>query len=200
MKFTTRELVLLAVFGALWGAVEITLGTALKSLNVPFSGVFLAAVGLLIALIARLFVPRRGSTLFVGIIAMLLKLFSLGGVIIGPMLGIFMEALIAEFVLSGLGVSLSSFILTGALAASWSVAQPFITGPLIFGRALLDVWAGVITKAATALQLPASTPLLVLALLLLIHLLIGGVAGWAAWRLGLRLHRRSQIAGIQNVS
>jgi len=34
MKFSTRELVLLAVFGALWGVVEITLGSVLKSLDV----------------------------------------------------------------------------------------------------------------------------------------------------------------------
>ena len=105
MKFSTRELVLLAVFGALWGVVEITLGSVLKSLDVPLSGVVLAGAGLMIALIARLFVPGKGSTLFVGIIAMFLKLFSLGGVIIGPMMSIFAEALIAELVLSGVGDS-----------------------------------------------------------------------------------------------
>ncbi len=60
----------------------------------------LAAIGLTVALVGRVFVPRRGSTLFIGVIAMLLKLFSLGGVIIGPMVGIFTEALVAEIVLS----------------------------------------------------------------------------------------------------
>jgi hypothetical protein len=192
MKFTTRELVLLAVFGALWGVVEITLGSVLKSLNAPFSGVLLAAVGLTIVLTARIFVPKRGSTLFVGVIAMLLKLFSLGGVIIGPMLGIFMEALLAEIALSGLGVSRTSLMLAGALAASWSMAQPFVTGPLFFGRALLDVWAGVIAKAAAALHLPISAAWMVLALFWALHLLAGTVAGWTAWWLGRRLAQPSK--------
>ena len=51
MKFSTRELVTLAVFGVLWGIVEISLGTVLKSLNVPLSGVVLGAIGLSIALV-----------------------------------------------------------------------------------------------------------------------------------------------------
>ncbi|MFU8773240.1 MAG: hypothetical protein ACNA8H_12575, partial [Anaerolineales bacterium] len=87
MKLSTRELATLAVFGALWGLVEISLGSVLKTLNVPLSGVVLAAIGLTIALTGRAFVPRRGSTLFIGVLAMLLKMFSLGGVIIGPMIG-----------------------------------------------------------------------------------------------------------------
>ena len=96
MKFSTRELVTMAVFGTLWGLSEMTLGTVLKSLNIPLSGVVLSTVGLVIALVGRVLVPRRGSTLFIGVIATLLKLFSLGGVIIGPMIGIMSEALVAE--------------------------------------------------------------------------------------------------------
>jgi hypothetical protein len=142
MKLTVRELALLAVFGALWGVVEISLGTVLKSIHFPLSGIFLASIGLIIALIARIFVPRTGAILFVGIIAMLLKLFSLGGVIIGPMVGILAEALIAEIVVSLLGPSSLSFVLAGALGIAWSAVQPFVTGPLLFGRGLLDVWGG----------------------------------------------------------
>ena len=193
MKFTTRELVLLAVFGALWGVVEITLGSVLKSLNVPLSGVVLAGIGLMIALIARLFVPGKGSTLFVGIIAMLLKLFSLGGVIIGPMMSIFAEALIAELVLSGLGVSSASFILAGALGVSWSLVQPFITGPLLLGRTLLEVWVGMVERAARTLGLNPQAVVLVIMAFIAVHLLVGGGAGWLSWKLGGRLQRRVQV-------
>ncbi len=165
----------------------------LKSLNVPLSGVVLAGIGLMIALIARLFVPGKGSTLFVGIIAMLLKLFSLGGVIIGPMMSIFAEALIAELVLSGLGVSSASFILAGALGVSWSLVQPFITGPLLLGRTLLEVWVGVVEKAARTLGLNPQAVVLVALAFIAAHLLVGGVAGWLSWKLGGRLQRRVQV-------
>ena len=86
MKLSTRELATLAVFGGLWGVVEISLGSVLKTLNIPLSGVVLAAIGLTVALTGRVFVPKKGSTLFIGVIATFLKLFSLGGVIIGPMI------------------------------------------------------------------------------------------------------------------
>jgi len=194
MKFTTRELVLLAVFGALWGVIEITLGAVLKALDVPLSGVALSSIGLMIALIARLFVPVRGATLFVGVVAMLLKLFSLGGVIIGPMMSIFSEALLAEIVLSGLGLSRFNFALAAALGVSWSLVQPFITGPLLLGRTLLDVWARVITKAAHALGLSPQSVLMVAIAFVLVHFLVGGVAGWLAWGFGRRLQYRSQLS------
>ena len=123
MKLSTRELATIAVFGTLWGISEISLGSVLKSLNIPFSGAVLAAIGLVIALVGRAFVPKKGSTLFVGVIAMLLKLFSLGGVIIGPMVGIFSEALVAEIALSLTGKPRRfSFVLAGALGVTWSSA------------------------------------------------------------------------------
>ena len=48
MKLTTRNLVTLAVFGALWGLSEISLGSVLKALDLPFSGTILATIGLVI--------------------------------------------------------------------------------------------------------------------------------------------------------
>src|SRR5512143_1595609 len=99
MKFTTRELVTMAVFGALWGLVEISLGSVLHAINLPLSGMLLSIIGVMVAVIGRLFVSRRGSTLFIGVIAMVLKLFSIGNILIGPMVAIFVEALIAELIL-----------------------------------------------------------------------------------------------------
>src|SRR5512137_769876 len=141
MKLTTRQLVTLAVFGALWGGVEISLGSVLKALNVPLSGAVLAAIGLMIALIARQFVPRRGTTLFVGVIAMLLKLFSIGSILVGPMIGILMEAVLAEIVLSLFKQPrLLACLLAGAVGTQWALVQPFVTGVLLFGRDLFTIW------------------------------------------------------------
>jgi hypothetical protein len=109
MKFTTRELVTLAVFGALWGLVEISLGALLHVLHAPLTGVILAAVGITIALTGRAFVPHRGSTLFIGVIVLVLKLFSIGSVVLGPMVGILVEALLAELILSACGRWCSHF-------------------------------------------------------------------------------------------
>lgn len=191
MKLTTRELVTVAVFGTLWGVVEISLGTVLKSLNVPVSGAVLAAIGLTVALVGRLFVPRRGATLFIGIIAMILKLFSLGGVIIGPMVGIFSEALVAELVLSLGGQPRRWLFMTaGALGVLWTLLQPFVTGPLLFGRTLFVVWLDFVDRGSRLLGLNSSVILWIVLALVAIYLVIGGLTGWLSWDVGRHLQVR----------
>jgi len=191
MKFSTSELVSMAVFGTLWGIVEMSLGTVLKSLNIPISGIILGAVGLMIVMIGRVFVPRRGSVLFMGVIAMLLKVFSLGGIIIGPMMGILGEALVAELVLSlkkepGRAI----FMLAGGLGVSWSLIQPLITGPLLFGRTVFVVWLDLVDRGGRLLGLNSNAVVWILLGLAAIHLSIGCLAGWLAWNVGRQLQAR----------
>lgn len=192
MKLSTRELATLAVFGALWGLVEVSLGSVLKTLNIPLSGVVLAAIGLTVALTGRVFVSRRGSTLFIGIIAMLLKLFSLGGVIIGPMVGILTEALVAEIVLTLSGKPRRwAFILAGALGVTWVLLQPFVTGPLLFGRTLFTVWLDLLDRGKQLLGLDPALAVWIVLGLLAIHGVIGALVGWLSWDVARALQIRS---------
>ena len=194
MKLDTRELVLIAVFGALWGAVEAGFGGVLKSLHLPLNGMVLAALGLTIALTGRLFVPKRGSTLFIGAIAMILKLFTIGGVVVGPMIGIMAEAVLAEAVLSlGAGERRPTPLhlsLAGAVGVCWTLVQPFFTGALLFGRAIFDVWSDLVATGSRLLGLDGNVALLIIILLALLHLAVGGAAGLLAAQLGHHLETR----------
>ncbi len=195
MKFTTRQLVTLAVFGALWGAVEISLGSLLKALNLPLSGAILAAVGLMIAMIGRLFVPRRGTTLFIGVIAMVLKIFSIGSIILGPMIGILAEAVLAEIVLSLFKKpSLPAFLLAGIAGSLWVVVQPFVTGLLLFGRDLFTVWLDLLDLGQRLFGIDTSAAVLIVLILAVVHVLIGMLGGWMAWTIG-----RSLLARMPNM-
>ena len=201
MKFTTRDLVNIAVFGTVWGLIEISLGTVLKSLNIPMSGMVLGALGLVVVLTGRRFVPYRGATLFMGIIAMLLKLFSLGGVVIGPMIGILSEALLAELVLSAAPrPGRLVFVLAGMLGVVSTVLQPFVTGPLLFGRTILVVWLDLIDRASYVLGLDPKAVWIVLLVYVGIHLLVGGLAGWAAWDAGKLLQVRLGSSPAEAIS
>ena len=185
MKFTTRQLVTMAVFGALWGLVEISLGSVLHAINIPLTGLALTAIGLAIAMIGRLFVPQRGSTIFIGVIATILKLFSIGNVIIGPMIGILTEALIAEMVLDVFPrPSRMAFMLAGAGGALWSLIQPFVTGLLLFGRSLLVVWLDMIDLGSRLFHLDSNAAVWIAGLMALLYLVVGAVAGWLAWQVG----------------
>lgn len=200
MKFTTRELVLLAVFGALWGGVEISLGSLLHALHIPMLSTILAALGIAVALIGRPYVPKRGSTLFIGIIAMLLKLFSLGGVVLGPMIGILVEALCAEIVLDLFKKpGKAAFLLAGAAAVLWTLVHPFFTGLVFFGRGLLEVWQGTIDEGSRLLGLDAHTAAIWIAsMMIALRVSIGAAAGWLAWQSASLLKRREQ--SIEEVS
>jgi ABC-type thiamin/hydroxymethylpyrimidine transport system permease subunit len=191
MKFSTRELVTIAVFGTLWGIVEMSLGTVLKSLNVPLSGVVLSTISLVIAMVGRVFVPRRGSTLFIGVVACLLKLFSLGGVIVGPMVGILSEAIIAEVALSALGrPRRAAFLVTGVAGVLCPLVQPFITNPLLFGRTLFTVWLDLLDLGSRLFGLDSGAVLWIVLGLVAVHAAIGLAAGWLAWDVGRVLQAR----------
>jgi hypothetical protein len=140
--------------------------------------------------------------LFIGVIAMLLKLFSLGGVIIGPMVGIFSEALVAEIVLSLLGSPRRfSFMLAGALGVVWSLLQPFVTGPLLFGRSLFVVWLDLLDSGSRLLGLSGSAILSIIVAMLAVYLFIGCVAGWLGWEVAGQLQNRlgrSQMEGLES--
>jgi hypothetical protein len=185
MKFSTRQLVTIAVFGALWGVCEISLGSVLHVIKIPFTGLLLTAIGLMIALIGRLFVPNRGTTFFTGVIAMVLKLFSIGSIVIGPMIAILFEALVAELVLDIFSrPNRLAFMLAVAGGALWTLAQPFVTGLLLFGRSLLSVWLDTINLGTRIFGLSSAAAIWIAILLLLLYLVIGMAAGWLAWILG----------------
>ena len=185
MKLTTRHLVILAVFAALWGVVEISLGSVLKAFNIPFSGAVLSAIGLMIAMTARVIVPKRGTTLFIGVIVMILKLFSIGSIIIGPMIGIIMEAVIAEIVLSIFGKpNLVALLTAGAVGTLWVLIQPFVTGLLIFGRDIFTVWLDLLDTGKRIFGIDQSLAVVIVIVLVVVHVLIGMLSGWLAWTIG----------------
>lgn len=185
MRYTTRSLVYIGVFGALWGVAETSLGSLLHVLNVPFTGAFMGGIGITIALIGRHFVPQRGSVLLIGLVTACVKMLSLGGIVLNPMIGIVAEAVLAELMLGLLGrPRRQSFVVAAAIAALWSLIHPFFTQGLLAGEGLVTVYGWTIQRGARLLGLDASAVLLVLALLVGLHLAIGAVAGLLAWDVG----------------
>ncbi len=197
MRFNVRDLVYIGVFGALWGAVETTLGSVLHTLNVPFSGAVLTGIGITIALIGRLFVPRTGSVLFIGLVTACLKMLSLGGIVLTPMIGIMAESLLAEAALTAFGRPRRlSFMLAGALATLWTLLHPFLTQGILAGTGILIIYERTLTNGARALGLDPSVVLLVLAALVGLHLAIGGAAGLLAWDAGRVVQARLRPSGM----
>lgn len=190
MKFHTRDLVYIAVFGALWGLLEITIGSYLHVLFPPLAdtflvGVIMGSLGILTSLVGRRFVPKAGAVFMMAVIAMLLKGLSLGGVTLGPMLAILMEGLLMELgLLAWHGKSPWSFALAGALAVSWNFFHKFVMMRLLYGTAIVEVALKMAKDGAKMLGMDPSAVALILGVLFIVRFVVGAAAGWAAWGIG----------------
>lgn len=192
MTYSVRDLVYIGVFAACWGAIEITVGSLVHALGLPFGGVLLTGVGIGVALVGRLYVPRRGSIAFIAIVTALLKMFSLGGIVLSPMIAITVEGFIAEAVVLGLGATRVGFLTAGAAACLWPIAHTTLNMWLVGRTALIDSYLTVIKRGAGALGVPVSWGIGVLAILIVLHITIGVVGGALAWRIGQGLRRRGR--------
>ena len=185
MRLSLKELTIVAALGSLWGSSEISVGSFVHVWNVPFSGTILGGIGVAIALVARLVVPRRGSTLMIAIIASLLKALSIGGVVLAPMIAIVMEGAIAELVLSlGGRPRRPTFCLAGALAIGYNVVHPLLVQGLLFGAGIFTTYERLIQQGASLFGLSTSAVVVVLAGLVALHLVVGVVVGLIAWQAG----------------
>jgi hypothetical protein len=190
MKFSVRELVYVAIFGAIWGALEMTLGSYLHVIFPPLADTFLvglimASLGVVVALVGRLFVPKTGSVLMIGIVAAILKMTSIGGVKLGPLVAILAESVLMELgLLVGREPRQGAFIFAAALATTWNFFHKFIMMWLLFGRGIYEVYVGMVQQGASLFRIEANYALVIIGILLLVRVAAGALAGFVAWDLG----------------
>jgi hypothetical protein len=195
-SYTVRDWVYVAVFGALWGALELTLGAYLHVLFPPlantfFTGLILAGAGAVVALVGRTFVPRPGAVLGIGIVTALLKVLSLGGVKIGPVVAILAEAALMEVaLLSKASPTRWRYVLAGILAVSWNFFHKFIMMRLLYGKGITEVYVKMIQDGSQALGMDVGQAVAVIGVLFLFRVAVGAVGGWLAWDLGQLVARR----------
>jgi len=191
MRFSVRDLVYIGLFGALWGASEIGMGSVLHVLQVPFNGTVMGGIGMAIALVGRSFVPRRGSVLFIGLVTALLKMFSLGGIILNPMIAIVVESGLAELgLLPSARPRRWTFVLAGALAVSWDFFHRFFTQGILAGRGILEIYVWTIQEGTRLLGVGESAAVGVIAFLLALRVVVGVAVGLLAWSLAGAVRRR----------
>lgn len=190
-RFTTRDLVYIAVFGALWGVLEMTLGSYLHVIFPPVTtplvgvGTIMTAIGMVLALIGRLFVPKTGSVVMIGLVTAILKALSMGGVKLSPMIAIIIESLLAEIGLLLAGrPNRGGFMLAGCLAVLWTFFHKFFASYVFLGRGIYDVYLGMLKEGSKALGIGMGYALAIIAAFLLVRMVAGGLAGWLAWDLG----------------
>jgi hypothetical protein len=173
-----------AAYGALWGAVEVTAGSFLHALRVPFSGVLLASLGAALLVAQRQVLDLRGLTLATGAVAALCKSLSPAGIIWNPMIAIVMEALLVEAALFLAPRSRFSAAAAGSLAAAWAVAQGLLMQYIVYGRTIFDLYVTIVGRTTAWFGVAARTGWAALACVALALLLLGASSGLWGRRVG----------------
>lgn len=188
-RLSTRDLVYIAVLAALWTGSENILGAQLHAMNIPFNGVPLTAIAIFLMVIGRSLVPKVGSTILMGVVVALLKVLSIGGVVLSPMIGILMEALLVELSMTALGTTQLASVVGGMLAEIWSFVHPFVIQPLLFGAQMLIIYQKTLVAGSKLLGVDPSNVILILLVILVLHAVVGLVAGVVGWRFSSRAKR-----------
>jgi len=190
MKFTTKEIILLALFAAVWAVIEINLGLLLKIIKLPFYGTILTFIGLLILVLARTTVPKRGTAILMGICVAFLKLIYLGGIAIYPVIGILMEVILVEIVFQTNKHNKRQIMTASIMAISWSLLHLFFVFGILAGWGFVRVFELIVERGASLLGIAEHQALLIFFVILLFHLIIGILGGLLNWKLKQMVFKR----------
>jgi hypothetical protein len=182
-----------AAFGAAWGTLEITVGSFLSALRIPFSGTLLASVGVALLVAERQVLPTRGLTLATGVVAAACKTLSPGGAILGPMIGITAEALLVELALLVAPRAAPTAALGGALAALWPLTQKLFGQVVYYGGDILALYLATLRKTAAWLGIGRTAGWRALGVVLAAIVLFGAAAGLIGRRAGRTCRRRREL-------
>ncbi len=182
-----------ALFGALWGAMEVTVGSFLHATRIPLAGMLMAtaAVSFLVAshiLIRRPFFPLRTA-----LICMSLRALSPEGLMPGPMFAILFQGALVSLLLPLFRFRLSGALVIGAFAALETQLQGFVVKLIAFGGDLWELYTRLLRRSEALFQLSPGDAWWLVALYLVLVMLVGAAGGW----LGSHLGRRAETMRIR---
>lgn len=125
--------------GSIWASTEIIAGNFLHTLRIPFTGELMAFFAVFFLVAATTKWKVRGLIWRAGIICALMKFFSPGTAVFGPMIGIMSEALMLELGIALLGMNPAGFLIGGALAVSEPLVHKIVNLIIIYGWNLVVV-------------------------------------------------------------
>ncbi len=175
-----------AYLGSLWASVEIVLGSFLHNIKFPLTGTILSAIGISLLIAGHSLWKERGIVWRAGTICAVMKSVSPSAVIIGPMIGIALEALIVEVIIRLFAGHPTGYFIGSALACTIPLIQKAITYLFTYGTDIAVVIEQLIEFASKSLQYRSLSPINVMLTLISANLLLGFLAAWSGIVIGRR--------------
>lgn len=180
-----------AVVGGLWAAVEIILGSFLHNLRIPMAGSILASFGIVLMIAFFQIWPERGLIWRAGLICALMKSISPSAVILGPMTGIMMEALLLEGGIRLMGKNLAGYLAGGAVALFSALLHKVLSLLILYGFNIVIIYVNLFHFASRQINIPEADPLALITALGLVYLIFGSLAAYVGYLAGQRSEKSS---------
>ena len=176
-----RKTAFIAVFGALWGLSEITLGSVLHSFQIPLTGMVMTALSIIIAVTGSLFIRSFGAITLMGMIASFMKLFSLGGIILTPVIAILIEAVILDILTWAGKRTFVSICLAGGTTLLYAFLHKFTIGAFIYGLEFFQVLKDTMLLLSEDFNINEKLGWYFFGFIGLIHVVTGIISGAVSW-------------------
>ena len=173
-----------AMLGSLWAANEIVLGSFLHNIGIPFAGTVLAGIAVAL-LVAGFTVWRDAGILWrAGVVCSLMKSLSPSAVILGPMIGILLEAVVVFVIIAGLRGTIAGCIAGGMLATVTPIIQKIINILFTYGMDMAEMYASLFTVITERLGIDGPDPAPALLWFVALQAVPGAIAAVAGIAIG----------------
>jgi nucleoside-triphosphatase THEP1 len=179
-----------SIIGTTWAASEIVLGSFLHNLRIPFSSLFLTAIGIVILISMSYVWKERGLFWRAGLICALMKTMSPSAVIFGPMIAIFSQATLLEISTRIFRKTIFGFVIGAMLAMSWNLFQKIFNMIVIYGSNIVDVYEDLLIYAQRQLNIQFDIVWLPILILLAVYALSGLLAAIIGIKAGNKIRQQ----------
>ncbi|HET56462.1 MAG TPA: hypothetical protein ENN33_14785 [Ignavibacteria bacterium] len=188
-KLSESNLINTAVFAAVWGLMEISIGTFLHASKIPFRGAIMSLAAIFILVSARSVLNYKGSLILLGIVTATFRLFLGVGFNITPFVAILIESLIAEIILNRVGYSRISSVITGASVMIYTLLHGLIMQAVFLGMDIYKVYYELVLSFTNKIGLSENVVLIALLTVPVIHLTFGAISASFGYSVGRQIQK-----------
>ena len=187
-----------SIVGGLWAAIEIILGSFMHNLRIPFAGSTLTFIGIALLVSFHRMWPERGLIIRAGIICALMKSVSPSSIILGPMSGIFFEALLLETGLFILGTNYAGYFTGAVLGMLSTLVHKIVSLLILYGLDIVTIYKNIYFFLARQMRIEEMDPWLLVWIVLGVYVLSGALAAWLGISVGNRSrHLKADAARVK---
>lgn len=187
-----------SVVGSIWASVEIILGSFLHNLKIPLSGMLLSFISVWLLISFLQVWKENGLIMRAGVICALMKSISPSALILGPMIGIFTEAILIELFILMLGKNLIGYMIGGAFAVLATLIQKLVSLLILYGFDFIKILSDLYLFAVKQIDLEHLSPTFLIILIIFIYIITGMAGAIAGYTTGLKYLKTKSFSDHQH--